>query len=171
VSKSWVIKARLADPEFARDCRAAKAASGERLAGGACNRPPKGWGQRGGRDLAVRRAGRRPGQVVRTFEGQWTPRTEARFLGALSRTNNLEMACDQAGMTLSSYEAHHRRWPDFRRRVREARAFASERLEAALRAEAERPFEFDFDAADRLPPSSIAEALAMVRRHRRRDSG
>jgi hypothetical protein len=97
----------------------------------------------------------------------WTPRSEARFPGALTRTNNLEMACDQAGMTLSSYEAHHRRWRDFRRRVREARAFASARLEAALEAEAGRPLEVDFDATDRLPPPSIAEALAVVRRHRR----
>lgn len=170
VSKSWVIKARLADSGFARDCAAAKQAAGERLGGGGCNRPPKGWAQRSGRDLAVRRAGRRPAQVVRTFEGQWTPRAEARFLGALGRSGNLEMACDEARMTLSSYEAHHRRWPDFRRRVREARAFASERLEAAVEADAERPLDLDLDldSVEEIAPPSIAEALAIVRRHRRR---
>lgn len=168
VSKSWVIKARLADSGFARECRAAKAAAGVRLGGGVCNRPPKGWERSGGRDLAVRRAGRRPAQVVRTFEGQWTPRAEARFLGALSRSGNLEMACDEARMMLSSYEAHSRRWPDFRQRVREARAFASDRLEAAVEADAARPLEIDFDAVEELPPPSIAEALAMARRHRRR---
>jgi hypothetical protein len=171
MSKSWVIKKRLADPDFALACRAARAAAGERLGADGCNRPPRGWGQSGGRDLAVRRAGRRPAQVARTFEGRWTPRAEARFLGALTRSNNLEIACDEAGMTLSSYEAHHRRWPDFRRRVKEARAFGSERLEGARRAEAERPLDLDEARLEAIPPPTIAEAIALAWRHRRGGSG
>jgi hypothetical protein len=174
VSKSWAVKARLADPGFALDCRAAKASfdrlrmSGEGPGARGSNRPPKGWRQSGGKELRVCGRGSQRVQIVRASEGQWTPRAEARFLGALTRTNNLEMACDQAGMTLSSYEAHSRRWPDFRRRVREARAFASERLEAALEADSALPLDLDFEAVDDLPLPGIAEALAIVRRHRRR---
>jgi hypothetical protein len=70
-------------------------------------------------------------------------------------------------MTLSSYERHWRRWPDFRRRVAEARAFARLRIELEIEAERERPFEMDWEAVEAVPPPTIEEALRVVRRARR----
>jgi len=164
VSRSWVTLTRRGDAGFDARCRAAKAESAERLAGAVSNRPPPGWERGSGAALAVTRAGK----VVRApSESRWTPRAEARFLGKLRQCNNLKLACEQAGMTVSSYERHWRRWPDFRRRVREARAFASLWLGAALEAERGRPFDFgDPDALD-TPPLSIDELIRMVRRHKR----
>lgn len=167
MSRSWAVKARRSDPGFDSECRAAKAASAERLGKGVSNRPPKAWKRRGGVDLIVPRAGRRPPQVVRSLGVRWTPRAEARFLGRLRQTNNARLACKEAGMTLSSYEAHWRRWPDFRRRVSEARAFARIRLDAALEAERERTWEPDWEAIEALPMPGIAETIRLVQRHRR----
>lgn len=170
MSRSWAVKARRSDPVFDRDCRAAKAASAERLAGGGCNRPPKAWKQRGGVDLVVQHGGKRPAQVVRSAAARWTARAEARFLGRLRQCNNARLACRLAGMTLSSYEAHWRRWPDFRRRVAEARAFARLRLEAQMVAERERPVDPDalFDRIDDLPDFppglTIADRINLARR-------
>jgi hypothetical protein len=122
---------------------------------------------RGGVDLVVPRAGKRPPQLVRGSGTCWTPRTEDRFLGRLRQCNSLRLACERAGVTLSSYEAHWRRWPDFRRRVREARAFASQWLEAAIEARRGEPFDFgDPDSLD-TPPLSIEELIRMVHRYRR----
>ncbi|HLL30893.1 MAG TPA: hypothetical protein VK403_07850 [Allosphingosinicella sp.] len=67
LSRSWVSLARRGDASFDSDCRAAKAASAERLGGGGCNRPPGAWKRRGGVDLVVQRAGRRPPQLVRSL--------------------------------------------------------------------------------------------------------
>ncbi len=167
VSRSWVALARRNDPGFDSECRAAKAKSAERLGGGVCNRPPGAWKRRGGVDLVVQRAGRRPPQLVRSPGAQWTPRAEARFLGMLRQCNNLKLACHRAGMTVSSYEAHWRRWPDFRRRVREARAFAAAWIGAASAAKRARPFHFGNPDETGAPPPSIDEAIRMVRRHRR----
>jgi hypothetical protein len=70
-------------------------------------------------------------------------------------------------MTLSSYEAHWRRWPDFRRRVGEARAFAGQWLRARSEAEKEGPF--DFEVSPELEAeASIAERIRLARRHLRR---
>jgi hypothetical protein len=165
MSRSWVAKARPGDPEFDQQCRAAKADSVERLAGSGCNRPPAGWERRSGVPLVVHRAGRRAPKVVRSLRAQWTARAEDRFLGELRRCNNIRLACQRSRMTVSSYEAHWRRWPDFRRRVAEARAFAALWLESRPKP--------DLDlaalaaAADALTPPTIAEAIRLARRHRR----
>jgi len=164
VSRSTIRNRRKADPGFDGRWRAARADSAGRLAGAGSNRPPPGWERRGGAALAVTRAGK----LVRSpSASRWTPGTEARFLGKLRQCNNLKLACGRAGMTISSYEAHWRRWPDFRRRVREARAFASLWLEAKCEAERARPF--DYGDPDELgaSPLSIAELIRMVRRHKR----
>lgn len=167
MSRSWAVKARRSDSGFDSDCRSAKAASAERLAGGGCNRPPKAWKQRGGVDLVVQRPGKRPPQLVRSLRTRWTPRAEGRFLGELRRCNNIGLACGRAGMTLSSYEAHWRRWPDFRRRVSEARAFAGAYLDARCEAERGEPFDFgDWPELDSEP--SIADRIHLARRHKGR---
>jgi hypothetical protein len=165
VSRSWVSMARRADRAFDAACRSAKAASAERLGRGAGNRPPEGWRQHGGTDLMVTKAGK----VVRSAgPWQWTPRAEARFLGQLGQCANLRLACVRAGMTLSSLEAHLRRWPDFRRRVDETLASGRIRLAAALEAEQERPIEMP-EAVEPGPAWSMDELIRLVRRHIGRD--
>jgi hypothetical protein len=104
------------DPAGRSGVRRRLAASGERLRRRAGNRPPSGWARQGRTDLMVTKRGK----VIRSAgPWQWTPRAEARFLGELGKCCNLSQACVLAGMTLSSLEAHLRRWPDFRRRVDE----------------------------------------------------
>ena len=163
ISKKTVHNLRKADAAFDSAWRAAKAESAGRLGAAGSNRPPRGWERRGATMLVVRRPGKRPPQVARSAGNSvWTPWMEDRFLGRLRRSNNARLACREAGVTASSYEAHWRRWPDFRRRVREARAFARLWLEAIP----ERPFELDLEAADAIAPPSVAEALRLVRRWR-----
>lgn len=166
VSRWTVRNLRRADAEFDARWRAAKAASAGRLASGGCNRPPE-WRSSGGIDLIVRRAGKRPPQVVRSLRSRWTPRAEDRFLNRLGRCNNARLACAQAGMTLSSYEAHWRRWPDFRRRVKRARALARARIEAMERERLERPAELpwpDEDLPDWPPGMTVADRINLARR-------
>lgn len=164
VSRSWVSLARRSDPAFDLRCRAAKAASAERLGGGGCNRPPGAWRRRGGVDLVVQRTGKRAAQLVRSARARWTPRAEGRFLGALRRCNNVRLACYWSGMTLSSYEAHWRRWPRFRARVAEARAYASSWL--ASRSEAGWGEGFDIPDRPELEAGpSIADRIRLARRH------
>lgn len=164
VSRSTIYNLRRAEPAFDARCRAAKAQAGERLLGRRNNRPPPGWRSRGGADLAATRGGK----VIRSpASSRWTPRAEDRLLGLLRRCANARLACVRAGMTLSSYEAHWRRWPDFRRRVAEARAFA--RLWLQSRSDSQRDGPFDFEESPELEAAAtIAERIRLARRHRRR---
>jgi hypothetical protein len=167
VSRSWVSLTRRSDAAFDARCRAAKAASAERLAASGCNRPPGAWTQRGGVDLVVHRSGRRPPQLVRGSGMAWTPRAEERFLGKLRQCNNLGLACALADMTLSSYEAHWRRWPGFRSRVSEARAFAGAYLDSHFGAGRALPADFeDLPEPDSEP--CIADRINLARRHKGR---
>lgn len=163
VSRSTIYKLRRAEPAFDARWRAAKAQSGERLLRLGSNRPPPGWRSRGGADLAATRGGK----VIRSPARRWTPRAEERFLGFLRRCANARLACAWAGMTLSSYEAHKRRWPDFRRRVAEARAFAHLWLQSRSDLERDGPFDFEVPPELEAVPT-IAERIRLARRHRRR---
>lgn len=171
VSRSTVRNLRRADPGFDSRWRAARAESAKRLAGSGCNRAPAGWARRGegGAAMVVQRAGKRPAKLVRSSRARWTAWTEARFLGLLRQCNNARLACRRAGMTLSSYDAHLRRWPDFRRRVAEARASAGLQLEGLIEAESERRFEPDWEAIEALPVLGIGEAIRLAARNRRRE--
>jgi hypothetical protein len=92
---------------------------------------------------------------------------EEHFLGEMRRWNNVREACRRAGVTRSSYEAHWRKWPGFRERVREARAFASLWLAAQREREGERPLEPpDLPGLEAIP--TIAERIRLLRRHLRR---
>jgi hypothetical protein len=167
VSRSWVSRARRGDPAFDGLCRAAKAASAERLGGDESNRPPGAWTRSGGVELVVQRAGKRPRQLIRSLRARWTPRAEERFLGELRRCNNARLACYRAGMTVSSFEAHWRRWPGFRRRVAEARAFASLRIASRIEAGSNGPMEIPH-LPEKEEAVSIADRIHLARRHKGR---
>lgn len=164
LSRSTVRNLRRSDPGFDSRWRSARARASERLAASGCNRPPEGWARRAGETLVVQRAGRRPALVVRSRRTLWTPRVEERFLGRLRQSGNARLACREAGMTLSSYEKHWKRWPDFRKRVEAARAFARLRIEPMAEAERRRPWQPDWDAIEALPKPSIAEMIRVVER-------
>lgn len=161
VSRSTIYKLRRADPAFEALWRKAKAKAAERLQSLEGNRPPPGWGGRGGVELAAIRGGK----VIRSSgAARWTPRAEDRFLGQLRLCANASLACVRAGMTVSSYEAHRRRWPDFRRRVTEAKAFG--RLWLQAREEEGRGVDEIEVSPECEAAVTIAERIRLARRHR-----
>ena len=172
VSRSWVSWTRRREPGFDAAFRAALAKAQGRLRMAPDNKAPPGWERSGGRALAL--FGRRGRvQLVRSERLVWTAETEARFLAAFERCCNVKLACQRAGITVSSYERHQRRWPGFRLRMRRARALGSERLAAALAAE--RAAELKPERVEQwlfaLPgpeeePRTIKEVIDMVERHK-----
>src|SRR3954466_12743348 len=93
VSRSWVCKERGLSPDFDARCRAAIAAADSGLAGAEGNRPgAQGWGHLDGVELVVRGSNRRHLQIARARAGQWTARTEDRFLEVFAATCNAKAA-------------------------------------------------------------------------------
>ena len=172
VSRSWVSLTRRAEPEFDSACRSALAEAAARIGAAPDNRPPPGWERSGRAALAlVGRKGR--AQLVRATWLLWTPAAEARFLAAFEQCCNVKLACQRAGMTVSSYERHRRRWPGFRRRMQAARARGRERIEADLAWEAKTVPTLDdrrIEAAEDMPMLSIKEMIDLVARYRYRRS-
>lgn len=141
VSRSWVCKARAVDPEFDSKVRAAIEAADARLRGGEGNRPAaRGWGHLDGVELVVRGSNRRQAQIARARAGQWTARSEDRFLQVLASTCNVKAAYLEAGKSKGSAYTHRRRWPAFARRWDEAEKMGSIRVELALVENAGNPF-------------------------------
>ena len=116
VSRSWVCKERAASPAFDAEVRALIAAADARLRGGEGNAPPRGWGHLDGVELVVRGTHGRRVQIARARAGQWTARTETRFLEVLGATCNAKAAYAAAGKSKGSAYGHKRRWPGFGRR-------------------------------------------------------
>jgi hypothetical protein len=172
VSRSWVGKARGLDAGFDAACRAAIAAAGARLKGGEGNRPPKGWGLLDGAELVVRGTNGRRVQIARARAGQWTARTEQRFLAAAGATLNVKASCAEAGKSFGSAYAHRGRWPGFARRWEETLDAGTDRLEERLIERAENPFaepETPLPGAQpSLPGMTVAEAIHLLHMHRRR---
>ncbi len=141
VSRSWVCKARGLNAAFDAACRAAIEAADARLRGGGGNRPvAKGWGHLDGFELVVRGSNRRRAQIARARPGQWTARSEDRFLQVLAATCNVKAAYLEAGKSKGSAYTHRKRWPAFARRWDEAERMGSLRVELALVEHAGNPF-------------------------------
>ena len=144
VSRSWVCLHRATDPAFDGACREAIAAAKEKLrwapdqvrGDGRSNRPPVGWGFLDGAELVVKGSGGAGGgrrvQIARARIGQWTPRTEARFLAALAATCNVKASCAEVGMSHGSAYAHRTRWAAFATRWDAAIETGYARIEMAL---------------------------------------
>jgi hypothetical protein len=141
VSRSWVCKERGLNTAFDGACRAAIAAADARLRGAAGNRPEaKGWGHLDGVELVVRGSNRRRAQIARARPGQWTARSEDRFLQVLAATCNVKAGYVEAGKSKGSAYSHRRRWPAFARRWEEAEKMGSLRVELALVEHSGNPF-------------------------------
>lgn len=141
VSRSWVCKERGLNPAFDSACRAAIEAADERLRAVEGNRSKaKGWGHLDGVELVVRGSNRRRAQIARARPGQWTARSEDRFLQVFAATCNARAAYEAAGKSKGSAYSHRRRWPAFARRWEEAEKMGSIRVELALVEAAGNPF-------------------------------
>lgn len=141
VSRSWVCKERWNNPEFDSACRAAIASADARLRGAEGNRPEaEGWGHLDGVELVVRGTNGRRVQVARARAGQWTARSEDRFLQVFAATCNAKAAYEAAGKSKGSAYTHRKRWPAFARRWEEAEEMGSTRLLVALAEHAGNPF-------------------------------
>ena len=109
--------------------------------GGTC-KPARGLAYLDGVELVVRgtggsvlgptpRGGKRV-QVARARAGQWSPRTEERFLAALTASCNVKAACAEVGLTPASAYNHRQRWPRFAERWAAAVEVGYTQLEFAL---------------------------------------
>jgi hypothetical protein len=171
VSRSWVCKARSLSPEFDAEVRALIAAADERLRGGAGQAPPKGWGHLDGVELVVRGTNGRRVQIARAFPGQWTAKTEARFLKVLGETCNAKAAYAAAGKSKGSAYGHRRRWPGFERRWDDALDTGTDMLEERLMLRAENIFaeaEPPLPEPPPLPAMTVAEAIHLLHLQKRR---
>jgi hypothetical protein len=171
VSRSWVCKERALNPEFDARVRAAIAAADARLKGSDGNRPPRGWGFLDGVELVVRGSNRRRVQIARARAGQWTARTEQRFLRSAGETVNVKAACAEVGKSFGSAYAHRNRWPGFARRWDETLDVATDMLEEGLMLRAENIFaepEPPLPEPPALPRMTVAEAIHLLHLQQRR---
>lgn len=144
VSRSWVQFHRSADAAFRRAMDDAVAEARARLGPHGARRPSTGWGYLDGEELVVKGIGGSGGgdaggagcgrrvQIARSRLKQWSPRTETRFLEALSATCNVRAACAEVGLTPASAYAHRKRWQGFADRWKQALDDGYTQLEAGL---------------------------------------
>ncbi|MET1113053.1 MAG: hypothetical protein ABWX67_16165 [Allosphingosinicella sp.] len=164
VSRSWVGLERSRSPDFDAECRRLVAAARERLRGAEGNAPPEGWGHLDGVELVVRGTNGRRVQIARARAGQWTARSERRFLSVLAATGNAEAAYSAAGKSKGSAYGHRRRWAGFERQWRAAVEEACVRLELGLVHYAMNPFstpELPEPAPVSLTPEQALHSLHM----------
>lgn len=125
-----------------------------------------------GAELVVRGSNRRFVQIARARLGQWTARTEQRFLAAAGATINVKAASAAVGKSFGSAYGHRRRWPGFARRWDDALDTGTDMLEEALTLRAENLFSEPEapipEAAQPLPRMTIAEAIHLVHLQKRR---
>lgn len=116
VSRSWVCLRRSSDSVFDAACRAAIAEAGKRLNEDPSPAPqPRTdkWRYFEGVELVVRATNGRRTQIARARPGQWTGRTEERFLAALAGTCNVKAACADVGKWPSGAYNQRKRRPGF----------------------------------------------------------
>ena len=173
VSRSWVLKARRADPEFDAACEEALRASFARLGESLCNRPgAKGWGHLDGMELVVRGSNRRRVQIARARVRQFSPRTEDRFLAVLAATCSVKAACEAAGMSKGAAYDHRKRWPGFARRWGEAIEQGTIRLQFGLMENASNMFSSaELPPAIEMPPMRTDDILHNLYMHQHASAG
>ena len=170
VSRGWVHLHKRQDPGFAARCHAAVAAAAARFAAAPDLAPPAKWGDVDGEELVIRSGRVRRAVLARARLRQWSPRTEAVFLRALSASANVKLSCETAGMAPKSAYLHRRKWPGFRERWDAALETGYIRLEFAMIESACNALgasEHALDADAPIPTMSANEALMLLSMHRR----
>jgi hypothetical protein len=172
VSRSWVTLHRATDPAFRAAMDAAVAAATARLAQAPGVGPSGKWRAQAGEELAVRGGNGRWTQVARARPRQWTPRVEARFLGALAANCNVKLACAEAGLSPQSAYEHRKRWPAFAERWDAAVEEGHDRLATALAASAGAMLgDADMVPEPAMGPVTVGDAIRLLGLHRRRATG
>jgi hypothetical protein len=166
VSRSWVCQERMRNPGFDSDCRRAIASAQARLRSAEGNRPPEGWGHLDGVELVVRGTNGRRVQIARARAGQWTARSEERFLEVFAATCNATAAYEAAGKSKGSAYSHRKRWPAFARRWQSAEEEGYGRVELALVENGCNLFSSTELPPDvPMPPMTVDQALQLLRLH------
>ncbi|WP_375404650.1 hypothetical protein [uncultured Sphingomonas sp.] len=177
VSRSWVTLHGAADPAFRAAMAAAVAGAkarldGARLSGASGVGPDGRWRAQDGEELAVRGSNGRWTQVARARPRQWTPRVEARFLGALAASCNVKRACTEAGLSHTSAYAHRKRWPAFAQSWDRAIEDGYDRLAtAAVAAAGAMLGDADMVPDAAMGPVSFDDAIRLLGLHKRRAIG
>ncbi len=140
-----------APPAGGRGIRGAPPAGGR-----GSNAPPSDWAYLAGAELVVRGSNGRRCQIGRARAGQWSARTEERFLAALSATCNVKAACAEVGRHQTSAYAHRKRWTAFARRWDEAIETGYVRIEMALLGNACNLF-----SNNELPPEEVLRDMTV----------
>lgn len=152
---------RKMDTMFDADCLAAVEQARLRLADADGAAPPPGWGTLNGAELVVHKSFGRRVQIRRAKLCQWSPSLERRFLAALASSCNVQAACADVGMAVSSAYRHRKAWPKFERAWDEAVETGYAHLESALVLAGRNLFSDDAPAA----PSPITEMTAAQALH------
>ena len=92
--------------------------------------------------------------MARARLGQWTARTEARFLATLAACGNVKAACSEVGMSATSAYEHRKRWSGFEAKWEAAIRESELRLQFAVIENLGNPM-----SSPELPPA--AEGVAM----------
>lgn len=172
VSKSWVTRGRRDDPEFRAQVEAATAQARERLRALATNQPTSHWRTQDGHELVVQHGHGRFVQVRRARRKQWTPRTEARFLEALSQSCNVTLAVHAADTTAAAAYRHRLQWPDFAQRWDEALQDGYDRISTLIVANAGKMLgDPDMIPEIELPGMTVAAALQALQLYRKQLHG
>ncbi|THD36226.1 MAG: hypothetical protein E7773_09940 [Sphingomonas sp.] len=172
VSTVWARRHRAADPVFAERLAATIAAASERLRAAASVGPDGKWRMADGEELVVRGRCARRVQIARARPGQFTPRTEARFLKALAQCCNVAAASRAVGLTATAAYYHYHRWPDFAKRWDAALEEGYVRLEMALFEAAGRVFRaVDYPQDVPIEPMSFDQAITLLHQHQLRVHG
>jgi hypothetical protein len=132
VTREWIRRHRKLDPSFNSGCLAAVEQAKLWLADADGAAPPSGWGTLDGAELVVHKSSGRRVQIRRAKLRQWSPSLERRFLAALASSCNVQAACAEVGMAVSSAYRHRKTWVAFARAWDEAVETGYRHLESEL---------------------------------------
>lgn len=107
-----------------------------RLSSAGAVKPSGKWAHIDGEALVLRGSGGRGAgrqvQLSRARLKQWTAAEEARFLGVLSATCNVRLACQEVGLSVASAYGHRNRWAEFAARWDDALEVGYASLQSAM---------------------------------------
>lgn len=106
-------------------------------------------------------------QIARARIGQWSARTEQRFLAALAATCNVKASCAEIGMSHGSAYAHRKRWAAFATRWDAAIETGYARIEMALVEHGCNLFSgIELPPEGPMGPMSVEQAIHLLHMHK-----
>lgn len=171
VSRSWVCLHRQTDPEFDAACLEAMAVAKAMLADdGSCRPVEARWRYFDGHELVVGGSNGRRTQIRRANVGQWTYRTEQRFLAVLAATCNVKAACREVGLWPPSAYNHRKRFPGFARAWDQAVEIGRNELESSIHENLNHFFDREMpEPAAPMRDITVMDAIRVARLYERRE--